>query len=260
MTDLHKGLIDALNSRNDLEAKHILAMMHKPEFDELALGDLFICAAKNGNLEILRLLQEIWSDSLDSFLKKREEEDGVDSSLVMDGELKHQLQAREEYLVEACSEATSNAKYEAAGVLIKECGSSADVGLYEVLMDAVLDGKFDVVRVIAKTGIDVDYAGGMYEQSALYAAIEHDVKDAMEIFVEEGLDINFTEVEKNKTLLMRAAYFGAFDIVEYLVDEGADTTRLDKAKRTAYTHASLGNNNQSVINLLDKVVPEEYKI
>jgi hypothetical protein len=123
MPDLHKGLIDAINSGNDIEAKQMISIMSQDHSSFLSLGEVYIAAAKNGNLEILSWLETLWDESLDRLFKKRKEEDNTDSNDVMDYELKHTMQARLDYLAEACDEATSNNHYDAKDYLINECGA-----------------------------------------------------------------------------------------------------------------------------------------
>lgn len=90
------------------------------------------------------------------------------------------------------------------------------------LQVASAHGQYDIVKYLIACGIDINYVGGMSEDTALTQAAFRGNVDIIELLYDNGAVFDVSNANRNP--LFAAIYNGHFNVVKYLVENGIDIT------------------------------------
>tara|TARA_B110000858_G_scaffold197305_1_gene258522 strand:+ start:140 stop:955 length:816 start_codon:yes stop_codon:yes gene_type:complete len=115
------------------------------------------------------------------------------------------------------------------------------------------NGNINRVIEILNSGVDIDYGGGDYNQTALISSARDGQYEIVKLLLERGANPDIKDTLSN-TALMYSVYFvkdSDLSIVELLLESGADPNIRDNDGETAYDIALKSNSrNIEIINIL----------
>ena len=115
------------------------------------------------------------------------------------------------------------------------------------------NGNINRVIEILNSGVDIDYGGGDYNQTALISSARDGQYEIVKLLLERGANPDIKDTLGN-TALMYSVYFvedSDLSIVELLLESGADPNIRDNDGETAYDIALKSNSrNIEIINIL----------
>lgn len=112
---------------------------------------------------------------------------------------------------------------------------------------AVNQNQFEIVALMAKTGIDLDavlYKNKTY--SALMLAVEMKSVELARVLIEAGADVNFMIQETHDSCLYKAIYHKQKDIVEMLISTGADVNLHNLFQDTPLSKATVDSSGKDL--------------
>ncbi|KAJ7157775.1 hypothetical protein C8R46DRAFT_416452 [Mycena filopes] len=134
-----------------------------------------------------------------------------------------------------------------AGVLIEQGQYSKD--MEEELVEASARGHYDMVKLLANSGANVNAQGGWYG-NALQAAARKGDKEVMQLLIEHGADVN-AQGGKCGNALQAAAVEGSKEVVQLLIEHGADVNAQGGKCGTALQAAAHMGSKELVQLLID---------
>ena len=102
----------------------------------------------------------------------------------------------------------------------------------QVFFDASSKGKFELVRTLIKSGIDVS-ARTKKGSTAMHLAARYGHLDIVKLLQKNGADIHALSTNKNDTPLMRAAGWGQRNVIDYLISQDTEVDIQTKHGWTA---------------------------
>ncbi|KAJ7156377.1 ankyrin repeat-containing domain protein [Mycena filopes] len=105
-----------------------------------------------------------------------------------------------------------------AGVLIEQGQYSKD--MEEELVEASARGHYDMVKLLANSGANLNAQGGLYGNALQAAALEGS-KEVVQLLIDHGADVNAQGGECGNAL-QAAALEGSKEVVQLLIEHGAD--------------------------------------
>ena len=143
----------------------------------------------------------------------------------------------------------------AAGVDIKKRSVKSSA----VLALAIKDNFIEIVRILTKASVDVNYQDEQGD-TALHVAARFGHLECANLLL-EGTDKQKTDVELAEktygwTPLFVACVDGHLPIVKLLIEHGADLERLDSSGWNAKEHAAL-RGHVKIAQLLDSIMPQQ---
>ncbi|KAJ7179719.1 ankyrin repeat-containing domain protein [Mycena filopes] len=132
-----------------------------------------------------------------------------------------------------------------ASILIEQGQYSKDMG--EELAEASARGNYDMVKLLAHSGANVNAQGGKYG-NALQAAGYMGHKEVVQLLIDHGADVN-AQGGRYGNALQAAALNGSKEIVQLLIDHGADVNAQGGRYGNAL-QAAAHNGSKPVVQLL----------
>ncbi len=125
-----------------------------------------------------------------------------------------------------------------------EAGESA-------LSYAAKSGQIDILTALFDNGAVIHT-----DDNLLLAAVDNKKYDLVKILLKQGIDINKAN-NKGQTALMNAVQWMDADMVRILLTAGANISEKDKMGRTAMVFATRGKQNSEIIQLLQNAAKQE---